>query len=427
VKRRLYICVLILVIPCCWVSVSGQGKYHFFYGKVQNKLTEGAISNVNLTFEGLATGSVTDRKGEFSVYLDTLPVIMVLSHIGYETKKVFLDNTSFSLLIEMVPEIRELKEVEVKGNSREAEPIFKGNAFSVLDYEPDSGNIYILVSRFRTNDVVLLLRSWYGDTIASKTLTEINPKKLFRDCLGNIHVMTSDSVYQIFHQREKLHLIYAVQLKKFKSLLADCVLSTPELLFYKKPIEHDLGMSFFTINRTTRERQTISSVKDSSKLQMAKKNPGDWNLLLRKRIPEGKEDFVAWSYVHKILYRPMSSCLFRIANSICMLNISEQTIEFYQPNGTYSSKLLINIKSINEGKWSGILYIDELTLKVYTTFFKNGEYTLYRLNLNTGNLVMLVPIKKLFPDKILIHNGFAYYLYREEGSGTNVDLFRQRL
>jgi hypothetical protein len=109
------------------------------------------------------------------------------------------------------------------------------------------------------------------------------------------------------------------------------------------------------------------------------------------------------------------------------LNTSEHTIEFYQPDGTYSSKLLINIKKINEGKWSGELYIDNLTAKVYTTFFRNGSYSLYLLNLNTGTLTFIIPIEKLFPDKIYIQGGFVYYLYREDGEGTNVDLFRQKL
>ena len=272
-----------------------------------------------------------------------------------------------------------------------------------------------------------MLRTGPGDTLAIKVLSGINPRKLFRDCLGNIHVITGDSVFQICHRGTSLQLLYPVSLKKFRSLLADCVLSTPDLLFYKKTIEHDLGMSFFTVNRLTRERQLISSVKDSAKLMMAKKNPGDWNLLLRKRIPEGREDFVAWSYVHKILYRPLSSCLFKVENTVCVLNTSEHTVESYKPDGTYSSKLLINIKNETSGKWSGELYIDEITSRVYTTFFRNGSYTLYRLNMNTGNLVIPVPVEKLFPDKILIHNGFLYYLYREEGAGINVDLYRQKL
>jgi len=407
-------------------SVSAGGRYHFFYGKVVNKESGVGISNVNISFEGLTTGSVTDRKGEFSVYIDTLPLIMILSHLGYETKRVYLDKTSFSLAVELSPEVMELPEVEIR-SSQAAEAVLKGSAFSVLDYEPDSGNVCLLVSRFRTNDAILLLRSGPGDTLAMKVLSGINPKKLFRDCLGNIHVVTGDSVYQVFHTGSSLRLIYPVTVKKFNTLLLDCVLSTPTLLFYKKPIEHGLGMSFFTINRLTRERQVISSVSDSARLTMAKRTPGDWNLLLRTRIPEGKDDFVAWSFVHKILYRPLSSCLFQVDKSICVLNTSDRTIEFYQQDGTYSSKLLINVKGVSEGKWSGEICTDGVTSKVYTTFFRNGEYTLYHLNLNNGNLVSPVRIEKLFPDKIRIHNGFIYYLYREEGSGVNVDLYRQKL
>jgi hypothetical protein len=427
VNSRLYSHFMILIISLCFVHSYGQGKYHFFYGKVQNKYTSIGIYNVNITFEGLKTGSVTDKKGAFSVYIDTLPVIMVLSHIGYETKFVFLDNTSFSLIIDMVPQVKELREVEIKGSEMNADPVVKASAFSVLDYEPDSGNVYMLISRFRTNDVLLVLLSGSGDTIARRVCTEFSPRKLFKDCLGYIHILANDSAYQIFHSGNNLLLLYSTTLKRFKNLLSDCVLSTNDLLFYKKTIEHDQGVSYFTVKRIARERQNLSTIKDSSKLMMAKKNPGDWNLLLRKRIPEGREDFVSWSYVHKILYRPLSSCLFKIESQICVLNTSEHTIEFYQPNGTYSSKLLIKVNKSIEGKWSGELYIDEISSKVYTTFFKNGEYEVYRLNLNTGELIRRAKIDKLFPDKVCIHNGFIYFLFRENGVSMNVDLYRQKL
>lgn len=423
-NRQAFLVALFLIFS--GIGTQGQGTYRFFYGKVINSITEAPIPDVNLRFETLKTGTVTDKKGDFSVYIDSVPVIMVVSHLGYETRKIYLDNTSYSLMIEMTPSVQQLSEVEITALGT-AEPLSRPRTTTVLDYEPDSGYVITLSTRLRTNDDLLVFRKGEGDTLAVRSMSGSNARRLFRDCLGNIHLVTRDSVFQLFRTGDSITLLYGVTIKRFNALLADCVLSTEELLFFKKTEKHELGISYFTVNRTSHERQVISSMNDSARLRMAKKNPGDWNLLLRKRVPEGREDFVTWSYVHKILYRPLSSSLFKAAGYICALNSSDHTIEFYRPDGSYSSKLLINITNGEEGKWCGEVYPDGMTCKVYTAFSRNGYYTLYRIDLNTGELKRCAAIEKVYPDKIRVQNGFVYYLCREPGENRTVDLYRQRL
>ena len=82
--RAGFICVLMLAVQ----SLSAQ-KYPV-EGKIQDKLTFMPLSNVNISFTGSRMGCTTDAEGLFSIDLDTMPVNMIISHVGYKTRRIWL-------------------------------------------------------------------------------------------------------------------------------------------------------------------------------------------------------------------------------------------------------------------------------------------------------------------------------------------------
>lgn len=116
-----------------------QVHYRFFYGKVLSSESREPVSNVNISFLGSKMGTVSDDKGAFSFYIDTIPVFMIVSHVGYKTKKIFLDGKSNSMTLYMDKEVRELKEVEITANK--IVPIFTSENYTLRDYEIESGMI----------------------------------------------------------------------------------------------------------------------------------------------------------------------------------------------------------------------------------------------------------------------------------------------
>jgi hypothetical protein len=96
-------------------------------------------------------------------------------------------------------------------------------------------------------------------------------------------------------------------------------------------------------------------------------------------------------------------------------------------DGNFTSKLKMPVEKISEGKWTTEIYFDNMTNRAFTSFRKGGLFTLYRIDLNTGELKrQLSPIHD-FPRKIRVHNNFLYYLYDVPGEGDNKHLFRQKL
>jgi hypothetical protein len=439
-KRWVYLSLFLSTVFMPSENTNGQVHYHFFYGKILTSDSHEPISNTNITFQGSRLGTISDKRGAFSFYIDTMPIIMIISHVGYKTKKILLDGTTASMTLYMEKEIRELKEIEIKANSIEA--IFKCDYYTLRDYEIDSGLLYLLIYRNRVSKQELICRNLVGDTLARSGILFFTPISLFKDCLGNLHVIGSDSVYQVFRIDKYLLLRHPVSLIEFNEILLNCVASTKKFLYFKTMISLGQGAVYYAIKRGTKEKKILSQVTDDYKLKMLRRNPGDIGFL-SQRLPSfdnsisasepsasmalDREAFDRWNWIHKVVYRPMKSSLYIVNDFICLFNIPGKEIEFYDLDGIYSLKVRLNINAVKDGEWSEDIYLDENQSKVYTTFKKGTGPTLYRIDLNTGDLHKILTIKHPFPQKIRIYEGKIYYLNDVLGSPQDKTLYRQDL
>jgi hypothetical protein len=421
-------------------DAAAQRRFRFFYGKVIDKVTKQPIGNVNFSVRNSAVGTVSDSKGEYSFYLDTIPSILTVSHVGYETKKIILDTAAYKMTLYLVPAVTQLKEVIISATPQET--IFRDEHYAVLDYEIDSGNIYLLVYRNRFSKSELICRTPGGDTIATSGLLPFTPVSLVRDCLGYLHVLSRDSAYQVYRKELVIRLIHPVTVKKYDEVLSDCIASTSEHLYFKRMTDNGLGTEFYTINRKNNSKKWIAQVRDEKKAKMLLRNVEDaWMLMnpsqpdqTAQKMSESKDVIKAsrnatvdWYWVRKIIYPPIKSFLYRIGEFICIFNTPNKQMQFYDLAGNYSYKIELKTDHAGEGRWTNDILIDDVTLKVFTTYLKNGILNLYEIDLNTGQLTKILSTSHFFPQKLMISGNYLYYLYDDPISPDNKMLFRQRM
>jgi len=421
--RRLLVFLLTFTLP---LLLYPQGQNFYFYGKVIDRETRYPISSANITFTGTDLGSNTNNKGEFSFFIDTIPVYMTVSHLGYETQRIWLDNTSASITVMLRLQAQMLQEIEVKAFN-EPELFFKDTQYSVLDYDVDSNRVYMLIYRFRLAESELLCLSISGDTASCSGSLPFRPTGLFHDCLGHMHILSHDTAYQVFRDSSILRLIHPAEIERFRRTLSDCVASAGDLLFFRKLSRNQVGVEFYTINRQTSQRQHLTNANDEEKMKMLRRNPDDNAMMMMSHIPDSRDAFQEYAWVKKVLYKPNTSTLYKTDNILCVFNTADYTLEFYTLNGVFSAKLKLQIQETNDGRWTTEIYIDEIDQKAYTSFLRNGKLTLYRIDLNNGDLKRVISTTHMYPQKIKVHNNFLFYLYDIPGEGDNKQMFRQKL
>jgi len=309
----------------------------------------------------------------------------------------------------------------------EPELFFKDTQYSVLDYEVDSSRVYMVIFRYRLGESELLCMSASGDTASCSGKLPFRPKRLFHDCLGHIHVLSNDTAYQVFRDSSILRLIYPVEIDRFRKTLSDCVASSGDLLFFRKTDRTNLGVEFYHINKKTSQRKHLTNANDEAKMKMLRRNSDDNAFLMMSSIPDGREAFQQWSWVKKVLYKPNTSTLHKINDVLCVFNTADYTLELYTLQGEFTSKLKLQVQNTNAGRWTTEIYIDDIDQKAYTSFLKNGKMTLYRIDLNNGDLKRITTSRHMYPQKVKVHNNFLFYLYDLPGEGDNKHMFRQKL
>lgn len=421
-------------------TTQAQRSFRFFYGKVFNQETKRPISGVNLTVKNSKVGTSTDAKGDFSFYLDTIPSILTVSCVGFQTKKIILDTATYKMTLYLAPEVKLLREVVI--SAKKQETIFKDIHFAVLDFELDSGFVYLLVYKNNLSRAEVICRTPGGDTVATSGPFPYRAKRLVKDCLGYLHVFSSDSVWQLFRRGEKLLLIHPVSAKKYLEVLDDCIASTSELLYFKRTTDKGLGTEYYTVDRKTNQRHVFGQVRDEKKARMLRRNPEDAWMLMSPGQPDQSAASVSessgdmksaqnataeWHWIRKIIYPPIKSFLYRIGEFICIFNTPNKQMEFYDLQGNYSYKIELKLPASGEGRWTNDILIDNITLKVFTTYLKNGLLSLHEIDLNSGELTKTITVEHLYPQKLRVFDNYLYYLYDIPVSPDNKMLFRQHL
>ena len=408
------------------MTATAQRQYQYFYGTVSDLPTHRLLPGVNITFQGVKQGYVTDKKGAFSFFLDTIPVYMNVSYMGYETKKIWLDGTSPKLNILLSPVPLTLPEVEIVAKAG-PEAFYKDDTYAVLDYEVDSSRVYILIYRHTLAQAELICKTTDGKPVSSSGQLSFRPDSLFRDCLQFVHLMEHDSSYQVWADTDAVRLIYPTPTEKLKEILRNCVASTPSKLFYKKVTMNGFGVDFYRIDRETHLNEKVTSVVDEESMKRLRDNKDDYRRIRSSTIPDGRSEFQEWSFARKIMYRPSTASMVRIGEHICIFNTADMTIEFYTPAGDFASKVKLDALQAQEGRWTKEIYTDEMTNKVYTSYIRNGEVTLFRINLETGTLIRSTKLAHLFPQQVKVHDGKVFYMYNVPGEPDNKQLYVQNL
>lgn len=441
-------CAVAMLFLLCLNGSEAQNARFVFRGKVLDHTTYAAIRGANITVEGTRRGCSSDAEGNFTMTVYTRPVYVRVSHVGYETQRIWLEQGTNAITILLNPATQSLPDVEIRAVN-DPVPWFKDRRYAVLDYEVAGEKVFLLVYPFSMKKAELVCRSFSGDTLARPEPLPFKPASIFRDCLGNVHVLSGDSVYQVCHDGNRTKLCYVTGLGKFREILADCVTSTDSLLYFRKESADQLSAEYYQVDRCTHRRDLFAALGDEEKERMKRRNPGDYELLTMRDPPRNPEKALTWQWLKKVVYQTDQSSLHRVGDQLCMINPVDQTILLYTLSGTFNAKLKMTIHRKGQPpavaatktgpvppagfppeelrRWTREIYADPVANQLYTSFVHGGTYTLYRIDLNTGILRPTLSTRHAYPQKLQVYDRHLFYMYDLPGEGDNRHLFRQKL
>lgn len=421
--------ILLLNIICFAPFISHAQEKLVIHGKIINQVTGIPIYGVNVRLQNTLTGTSTNVDGHFELMTNRLPAVLVITHISYFGKQIIVNQVNAdSLIILLNPKTVTLDETEITASTYQ---VFNEIDQEVIDYDFLDSNLIILSYNFNKNLYELIFSDENLHTICINDISYLKkPEQLFKDCMGNCHLLTSDSAYQLYSANQSIYLIYPTPLQKFLQLLGGCLFETPTHLAFKGNEDktpkleyaarntHDLPAKrskneqwkhlFYFVNKKTHEKFIFDNVYEWEKNRDAYEHA----MFIYLHSDPDKRDFGETLRFEEMTYfKPAFQSLQILNDTIYYFNHLKSQIDVYSVDLILLNS--IHIEYPNQKNWKPIIIVDDEKNKAYTIFKQGAIYSLAEINLKDGLLKEVAKIDKLFPQKIKVNNGQLYFLYND--------------
>lgn len=426
-------------------------------GTVNDVNTNAPLINASIKIKDKNLGSTTNKLGQFYLVSNKLPVVLEISYVGYESQEYVVEFEPLQpIIFKMSPKTELLKGVVI--TTEKIDTVYRDRHYSVMDYELGAEGIVLLIYRYTLNRSEIIYNDFKGNRIASINTLPGKPLRLFKDCLGDIHIFTKNKSYQLYFEEQKLILYPAIDIDAFIDIMQYCQLLKNGKLYYQEKGYLDLINIYYSIDSTDKKMHDFYTVIDQDKLAFLMYNPENLNLLNSNFKPSMSDlsglasDAEILSQIrnmeeelrfNKMAYFPaIFAPMFKLGDSIVIFNHPNSSIDFFNQTDTLVESIPINyhieinkdyiqnlVSSITRNdKWQKEIFIDQKTRKAYTSFINlNGTKTIKEIDLNTGKLIRAIRIPYPYVEKIQLNDGYMYYIYKGWGESQKKKLFRQQL
>ena len=403
---------LIVLIVVVFLNGSAMTQSIMLSGKVVDGQSLSVLENVHISLVGKSTGVITDSNGDFSIGVDKLPALLYFSHVGYIIDQLRVVTASNAINVKLFPERQEIEEVLV--SAQRIQKVDIGDTLNVIDYEVTDDGLILLATPYKQRGNRLLLKTAYDGKRKfqipfGKTGREVKYPEImapvqihfFKDFLGEIHLLTRDTVWEVSSKDDSLTLTYPIDYSQFL-----------EIIF---PIKCRIGHSFFYQVSSETENHTFrvgSGMKEPVDIKEVYDKWGN-----RRYLKPG----------HRKFYKYVSAPVFSMDSSICVFDFFGDNIEFFSEDGVSikTTPITFQKKRTRVFLWRYEQDLDQKNFpqKIFQDAINNRFYALYRyrvsgkqflkeIDMDSGKIIQSISI----PDftnvrKVRIHNNTVYFLY----------------
>jgi CarboxypepD_reg-like domain len=426
--RRLFSMLLLLVAA----QATAQ---EFTGGIVIDKTTNQPVPWIAVLVKGTTKGALTDADGRFKIACNQFPVTLVVTGIGYSTTEFIAQQPDTNIVLRLPVNAALLSEVVIEAEAVKC--IQKDSSLMAADIEFYDDYLLMLAHRGGRLSSQLILTDFSGNVISTLPVKS-SVQKLYRDCLGNVLLLSADSFWQVYYDYEKLQLIYPNTRTEFERTLVPCKLFYEGRLYLQYSTFKNLRNNYYVSENGITESFYYASdtaavnyfcEKYDIRYFLAKRRRGEGYLYpvsviknnintLRSEIPPDEQD--------QQYLRPLNAPLLINDSAVWVFRYTDKFAVRFTDSCTIADTVNLTFSTLKG--WSEKVWRDDATGLLYTTTVSNGISTLYRLDLQTLQPIRISEISNMpFITKMIIRNNYAYFLCIDRKSDANRMLYRMRI
>ena len=133
-------------------------------------------------------------------------------------------------------------------------------------------------------------------------------------------------------------------------------------------------------------------------------------------------------FQHNIWFRPVYAPLFTVGDTLLVFDHANGILRKFDHALTERGRVPLRyLAKGTKEPWAGRVVQDRRTRRMYAVFQRNGTSWLRAIDPVSGALAAREPVTYAYPERLQVHDGYLYYVYRPFESLLKKGIYRERL
>ncbi|MGB0934027.1 MAG: hypothetical protein ACPGU5_07070 [Lishizhenia sp.] len=368
----------------------------------------------------------TNVEGKAFFKIDTVLVLEIYSE-AYDSKlikiapKTGLDTLRRTIALEANFQLLETVEI----TSGRVKSSLNLKSMNVIDYVPYANYTLALV-KFEGKRYLSLNSQFNKPLIQKKLYFWQRELELKEDCLGNVHVLTNDSSFQITIKDSTFHLVQPRKKVDFLNEFGSCFADFDKFQFYSVYELHDRVFNVFSAKKSNKSVLPVFSILDEETYLVSKSLLNEivflYNLnqfgkynIISLGIWDGNINHLGVNrnivqkiaFYNALLTKASGVRAFKYKNEVVVVDHINKKLHKANSEGEYIDEYAFDFKMLEE-PW----FMQDKTTQQLYALEKNGKkVVVYRLNLTENTVQLVTTVDDYsYPENIKFDNGWLYFL-----------------
>ena len=410
------------------------------YGKVIDNNTNKPLAFASVQIQNSNYGITTTKNGTFSFNVPIKKHLSILIKLlGYTSRLKEIDmeenQDSVFLAVSLSQSYMALDTFTIYSKVKPDTLVGAPN-YSIFDFDFYEDKYILLTAEKSLEKAQLKLADANGKILTSYFIPKEagEAKEFYHDYLGNTNLICKNYVYRInmYHDRFLLITLKVEDVNAYIKPIIDTL--NGKLIFtdYWKDYPLFNYLSFDETDSSKKQLLTIENpeLMHAYNFEYYSLKPKD-KLEARRIAMDLKMDkhvvaSLMSGFTKSMFYEPLYAPLYIITDTICVFDHYKDKLYHLDKNGSKIDSISINYNHPKNWKeWKNKMIKDDIENSIYAVYDKNGHKYIKQISTKTGKELGKYILQFHSADKLKIHDGYVYYIYRPFESTQEKFFYRE--
>ena len=308
--------------------------------------------------------------------------------------------------------------------------------YSIYDFDFYEDKYILLTAEKSLEKAELKLADAQGKIITSYTIPKEGgeAKEFYHDYMGYTNLICKNYIYRInmYYDRFVLISLATEDVNTFIKPIIDTI--NGKIIFSDYWKDYPL-FNYYSFNEKDSIKKQLHTIEDSELMHaynfeyyslMPKEKLAARRLAMELKADKHIVAALMSGFTKSMFYEPLYAPLYILKDTICIFDHYKDKLYHINKDGIKIDSVSISYHHPKNWKeWKNKMLKDELENSIYAVYDKNGHKYIKKISHQTGKEQGKYHLQFHSADKLKIHNGYAYYIYRPYESTQEKFFYRE--